>query len=104
MSVNYILNGHSPVHEPDILKWAAWFERASKDGTRVVKKTKVGDVEVSTVFLGLDHRFGRVGPPILFETMIFGGKADEDCWRYETWEQAAAGHDEAVALVTAIKD
>src|SRR5215471_17514474 len=26
---------------------------------------------VSTVFLGLDHNYSGVGPPIVFETMIF---------------------------------
>jgi len=26
---------------------------------------------------GLDHNFLREGPPILFETMIFGGRHDE---------------------------
>ena len=104
MSDNYILDGHAPVHEPDILKWASWFEQAGRDGRRVVKKTRIGNVEISTVFLGLDHRFGRSGPPLLFETMIFGGEADEDCWRYATWEQAEGGHEEAVALVKAMKE
>lgn len=29
-------------------------------------------VNVSTVFLAIDHAFGD-GPPVLYETMIFGG-------------------------------
>jgi hypothetical protein len=47
---------------------------------------------VSTVFLGIDHNHFGDGPPILFETMIFGGSADELQWRYRTLEQAQAGH------------
>lgn len=31
-----------------------------------------GRGEVSTVWLGLDHSFGH-GPPVVFETLIFGG-------------------------------
>jgi hypothetical protein len=57
-----------------------------------VARTKVYEgCEVSTVFLGLDHRFGD-GPPIVFETMVFGGPFDQDCDRYESWDEAVAGH------------
>lgn len=58
----------------------------------------IDDVHVSTVFLGLDHRFGE-GEPILFETMIFGGKHDEYQERYCTWNEAAEGHKRAIELV-----
>ena len=58
----------------------------------------IGDVQVSTVFLGLDHRFGD-GTPILFETMIFGGEHDEYQERYETWDEALEGHKRAIEMV-----
>jgi hypothetical protein len=48
-------------------------------------------VEVSTVFLGIDHSFG-FHKPLWFETMIFGGKRDGEQYRYETWEEAEANH------------
>lgn len=51
----------------------------------------VGDANVSTVFLGLNHSHGG-GPPVLYETMIFGGKHDERQYRYHTREEAATGH------------
>jgi len=58
---------------------------------RTVAKDSKGDINVSTVFVGLDHSFG--GPePLLFETMIFGGEHDQDCDRYPTWEKAESGH------------
>src|SRR5258706_13563526 len=47
---------------------ARWFQTSD----RHVAKTDFGDVRVSTVFLGFDRSFGQ-GPPLLFETMIFGG-------------------------------
>jgi len=57
-------------------------------------------VHVSTIFLGLDHRpWGAHGPPILFETMVFGGPLDQEQERYGTWEEAAAGHTAMVARV-----
>jgi len=38
-------------------------------------------VSISTIFLGVDHAwFG--GPPVLWETMVFGGKDDELQYRF----------------------
>ena len=90
----YILSGHEAVEVHGIVEWGRWFETAD----RVVKKDTVGDVEVSTVFLGMDHSFGG-RKPLLFETMIFGGGYDQSQWRYSTWGEAVAGHREAVLLV-----
>jgi hypothetical protein len=74
----YILNGHEPVEEPDLLTWARWIETAD----RHVRDTFRDDVRVSTVFLGLDMNvFG--GPPDLFETMVFVNGCAEDCDRYQ---------------------
>lgn len=95
MSKKYILNGRIPCLEPDIIKWARWLESVD----RSVKSTRLpSDVRISTVFLGIDHRFMGHGPPILFETMIFGGPHGEYRKRYCTWEDAEAGHDIAVEL------
>ena len=58
---------------------------------RTVAKDKIGDVEISTVFLGLDHQFGK-GRPLLFETMVFGGELDQEMDRYSTYEEAEKGH------------
>lgn len=90
---HYILDGKEPVEVPDVLTWAHWFETAD----RVVKQTTLSQgVRVSTVFLGLDHRFIGGGPPLLFETMVFGSKRDGAQWRYSTWDEAVTGHDTMV--------
>ena len=73
------------------MRWAKWFEDI---GNRIVDYTEItSHVFVSTVFLGIDHRLRGDGPPILFETMIFGGGRldDVDC-RYSSWDDAATGH------------
>lgn len=68
------------------------------DDYRRVALSHIDDVEVSTVWLGLDHSLGgRV--PMIFETMIFGGPNDTECWRWSTKEQALAGHDQVCAWV-----
>jgi len=72
---------------------------------KVVKQEHVGKYWVSTVFLGLDHRDGGDGPPILFETMVFtDGDADEDTMvRYTTREEALIGHKVEVARLKGSK-
>jgi hypothetical protein len=75
------------------LEWAMSFEDFEQ---KVVAKATVGDAEVSTVWLGLNHQFGD-GPPLIFETMIFGGEHDQWQDRYSTEEQAKAGHEAVVA-------
>jgi hypothetical protein len=95
MGDRYILKDGVPVPEPDLIKWAQSFEDMD---SRRVAHTEIGDIHVSTVFLGLGHSFGG-GTPILFETMIFGGEHDQYQERYETLEEAMHGHERAVALV-----
>lgn len=97
MSDKYVLDGKKAV-PCDLMTWAKWFETARED--RIVAKTELEDCTVSTVFLGLDHSFSE-GPPQIFETLVFDGPHDGDMDRYETWEQAEAGH---VAMVERVKE
>ena len=78
----------------DLITWAKWFETAEKE--RRVAQNFIGDVHVSTVFLGLDYNWGT-GKPLLFETMIFGGERDGETERYATWNEAEKGHKKIVA-------
>ena len=84
-------------------EWAAIMaEGRSEKGweaTKRVARTTVGEWEVSTVWLGLDHSFMEDSPPLIFETMIFGGEWDTECWRYSTEAEALEGHQEAVKLL-----
>ena len=93
----YFLHGRDVIPEPDLLAWARWFESGED---RIVKQETIGPMEVSTVFLGLDHNYGSEGPPILFETMIFGIPETEKENFYQTrcatYEQAEAMHARAM--------
>lgn len=88
------------VVECDLDEWAKFFDNASN---RRVAEDTVGAAYVSTVFLGMNHSFGE-GPPLWFETMIFGGKNDEYQTRYSTWDQALAGHKAIVKALEAGED
>jgi hypothetical protein len=94
----YVLDGRKILRAGSLIKWAIAFEKQ-----RWVASTRVAGHRVSTVFLGIDHNFSRIGPPILFETMVFAGAAMAD-WsmrRYATYEEAEAGHRDMVAQVRA---
>jgi hypothetical protein len=97
--MNYILDvdGRTPKPEPNILKWAMWFETADRTVRRTALKRGDPPEEycvVSTVFLGLDHNFRGVGPPVLFETMVFadGSDAFNIQQRCVTWADAERQH------------
>ena len=85
---HYILEDEKVIEETDVLKWVSWFENAN----RQIANNYVGQVQISTVFLGIDHFFGNTDIPILFETMIFGGEYDNYQERYCTLEEAKEGH------------
>ena len=91
--MHYILKDRKPV-KVGLSEWADWFGKAN----RHINKTKItGEINVSTVFLGIDYSFGS-DIPLLFETMIFGGEHDQYQERYATWDEAEKGHIIAVEL------
>jgi hypothetical protein len=93
----YILNADGDPVPVDLLTWAAWFEDVAQIAHRRIARTTLPDGRlVSTVFLGLDHRYGD-GPPLLFETMVFRDGEEEACDRYTTRAEALAGHARIVA-------
>jgi hypothetical protein len=103
MMGHYILNDQGEPMEVNVdddaglMHWAMWFDQAN----RIVKQERIGELEVSTIFLGLDHRFGE-GPPILWETLVFGGSTEEMLERCAgTREQAEAMHERMIAAVKA---
>lgn len=74
----------------DFDKWALLIE----DGRyAVLKQTRVGDVGISTVWIGTN--MGPADEPLIFETMTFG--TEEECYRYTTEQEALAHHAELVA-------
>lgn len=85
------------VHKCSLGDWAEMMERRE---SRRVASTDVGEVQVSTVFLGLDHNWG-IGAPLIFETMVFGGPLDQEMDRYSTWDEAEAGH---AVMVQRVRD
>lgn len=110
---HYILDDSGEPVPVDLMTWGRWWEDSDKRivlqdhpnirsrGTRT--KGRYGRpsrrrLMVSTVFLGLDHNWGD-GPPVLWETMIFGGPFNEYQERYRSRLDALRGHQQALGLV-----
>jgi hypothetical protein len=79
----------------------AWTVALVDNDTRRVAFTEMGNIEISTVWLGLDHNFWCSGSPLIFETMVFGGEYNNWQQRYCTEEQAKVGHNQVVAALRA---
>jgi len=118
---NYILDAEHNVlpveiwngrkfHMENMAFWGGWFESYAN---RKVADNRIGPFRVSTVFLGIDHRFDGKGAPIVFETMVFDhnnpqvlnllGRARvymPEVYnltnRYCTWDEAVEGHRKTV--------
>ena len=105
LNTHYILDDDHQAVAVDLMTWARWFEVEK----RRVAETRTDLFWISTVFLGLDHQYGK-GPPLLFETMIFERnkvtkmgpileEMDGEQWRYSTWDDAESGHHATVKRV-----
>lgn len=80
-------------------QWAKHIESA--EYKRVAETTLDDGTWISTVWLGINHRFGP-GIPVIFETMVFRSQTDMqavDMRRYSTEEDAYRGHHDMVALI-----
>ena len=92
----FVLKSGAAREVPDLLTWARWFDTHSPD--RIVEKTTIGDVEISTFFFGLETS-AQNDPPRLYHTTI--NPPDEIKAVYSTLEEARAGHVEICEQATA---
>lgn len=103
VTLSYILEGATPVAEPDPQAWRTWMRAAQQDGRRIVAKTQINSrLSISTVFTGMDR--GPAGSPgfdepVLFETAIYEDGEVIDTRDYTSWDEAVTGHAERVAAL-----
>lgn len=98
----YVLVNRVPVPELNLTSWSnmfGTFDRTVRksEGKITLDGNNMGEITVSTVFLGIDHAVQ--GPPMLFETMVFGGPSDGEQDRCSTWEAAEKMHEAMVLKV-----
>lgn len=84
---HYILQDKKAILEENLAAWEHWFNNNPK----TLKFDKIGNVNISTVFFGIDHDFSGK-KPVLFETVISDGKEIKQI-RYSTYQEAIEGHE-----------
>ena len=91
---HYILDPNgTPVVEPDLEKWARWYETADT----IASYSVIGDSAIRTKFLGISWTDDS---PYLWETKVLGGRCDQLTDRCPgTREQAEAMHARMAARV-----
>ena len=90
----YVLFGREIV-PCDVFTWVTWHQMTN----HTISRDSVGEILVSTIFFGLNQRSQPNSPPLIFETMVFGGSFGEYRERYETYSEAEAGHQRVLSMV-----
>lgn len=94
MTRKYMLTGHVPYQEKDLITWAKWFETSDKERTVAVTEVlRPHKATISTCFMSLEG----VGQekefmPALFQSAVFGGPHAGFTRNVCTWEEAEAQH------------
>jgi hypothetical protein len=65
------------------------------------KQTHIGDICVSTVWTGINYQWNEYDPPLVWETMVFGGDFDQHEWRHTSRAAAWDAHEDIVRQLKA---
>jgi hypothetical protein len=96
-SMYYKLNSDHTTEETTMEEFALYCD-GEADSYRVGLCKMGEDLRISTVFLGVNYAYSPNEPPLLFETMVFGGEHDLFQERYRTWDEAVEGHARAIEM------
>jgi hypothetical protein len=95
---HYILKGRVVVPCENWMAWALWFGGTDRAVARDdIVREDADTVTISTVFLGHDSQADSSSPPIVFESMVFGGPLNGQMQHYCTWDEAERGHGHLLA-------
>jgi hypothetical protein len=91
----YVLDSDGVARPVNLKEWEGWMSAAD----RRVALTRFKGLEVSTVFLTVDHSHREGGPPVLFESMVFHRDNSGYMQRYCTRDEAVEGHETLCRLI-----
>jgi hypothetical protein len=93
----------NPVEATGLLQWSDWYGASLRNGSRFIAETTIGNVRVSTIFLGMAHtavELCEFDLSYLWESMVFGGPFDRLMQRYKTKAEALKGHEGIISRLT----
>lgn len=93
----YKLVDRTPMH----CTLAEFVEAMKDEKNRIIEQTMIGDLQVSTVFTGIDQNWANEGDPILFDTVVFGLPDDlRPQWSFSSWDESMEIHNLIVQVLT----
>lgn len=99
----YVLDEYGrAVQEPDPAAWMEWI--AQHQERLGVAIEVIGNVKVSTAFMGMTLGSDEEGKPLLWQTMIIGGVMHGRSHAYRDRQEAELGHAAAARLVRLTED
>jgi hypothetical protein len=96
-TIYYILSNTGQVIK--CKKFSAWPNFMSSIDGRIIAEDNIGNVTISTVFLGINNSCDESEQPKIFETMVFGGLLNGTESHCATLKQAKAMHKKMVQRV-----
>lgn len=79
---------------------AEFAESMKDDANRIVAQTMVKEMQVSSIFTGINTNWGK-GAPVLFETAVFGLPDDlRPQWSLSSWDETMETHKLLVDMLT----
>lgn len=84
MSLNYFIldENNNPINTESIVSWSCWMLTFN----RFIKTTILGDVKISTEYLGIGIDYKLIPAPLLWKTTIHSKKNGQ------IWERLNASH------------
>ncbi len=96
----YTLDGNNNPVLCTLREWGDLYQSETGQDRRRVALDKVDGYEISTVFIGLDHRYAFSKKPLLFETMVFGKNPGDGYQTHcSTWKEAEEMHKKAIQWI-----
>jgi hypothetical protein len=104
----YVLDGHVPRQEMNLIVWAKWFHHADRRVAYTPRSPFGGSIsgDVITQFLSIEPLWPVLADwemPLLFETAVWGGPWHAWSQNVATWEEAEALHAKVVQALKAGK-
>lgn len=99
----FILSDGKVSEETNYETWSKWYESTYEEVSNIAH-TETAQAAVTTRFVAMSMSLDVNAAPQLFETSVSGGWLDGQSERYETLDQARAGHEAWVAKVKKEED
>ena len=99
MTLYYKLDENNNVVPSSLIEWSEFLEGKEPSYNRYIGDDTIGEMRISTVFIGIYLEIGLNNKPLTFETMVFKNGRSIYIEEYSTYKEAEEGHKGVVQWV-----